>query len=165
MSWIYLHRYRERISSVSGPRAPRWHSRFLFGQTAGSLYSSEEAEGIMVLDFLPIGAVPVNKSHVIWSITSTVTTNRDRAMPMGCRSRLYRLISKRRIRGKTETFIEKTGIRLVLDDPGGKVLGQLGGKALPYIVILKSIRGSSNTRWRIPHGNSLWRLTIRGSMK
>ena len=44
--------------------------------------SSEEAEGIMVLDFLPIGAVPINKSHVIWNITSTVTTNRDRAMPI-----------------------------------------------------------------------------------
>ena len=55
---------------------------------------------------------------------------------------------------KTKAFIEKAGARFVLDDRGGKVLEQLGGKALPYIVVLKRDRESSGSSWQVVSKNN-----------
>ena len=55
---------------------------------------------------------------------------------------------------KTKAFIEKAGARYVLDDPGGKVLEELGGQALPYIVILRSSRNGSGIRWDLAYQSS-----------
>ena len=55
----------------------------------------------------------------------------------------------------TAEFIERAGIETAVDDPGGTVLQQLGGNALPFIVILDGHRSSAGEfNWRIAYRHS-----------
>ena len=47
--------------------------------------------------------------------------------------------------GKTQAFIRRTGLKDVLDDPGGEVFLRYGGGALPFVVIIDGTGGATGT--------------------
>src|SRR6185503_10816311 len=56
---------------------------------------------------------------------------------------------------RTREFMARAGIRRAYDDPEGKLLEQLGGEGLPFIVILDGHRSTTNHfEWQIVHHQS-----------
>jgi len=126
---------------------PQWS-----GEVAFDL--SDQSEGILVLDFFAYWCGPcLQASRDLEHNVNRYYESRDgnaHGMPV----RVISINVEGKHPEKTEAFLDKAGARYVLDDPGGKILEELGGQALPYIVILKSSRNDSGVQWELAYQSS-----------
>ncbi|MCZ6671475.1 MAG: TlpA disulfide reductase family protein [Verrucomicrobia bacterium] len=115
---------------------------------------SEQEEGILVLDFFAYWCIPCLQTSLDLEQNINRYFESREGNAHGLSVRVLSINVEANGSEKTEAFIKKAGIRLALNDPGGKVLELAGGKALPHIVILKGDQSPGGTRWEIVYKNS-----------
>lgn len=115
---------------------------------------SQQPPAIIILDFFAYWCVPCIKTskeleHVIFQHYQNQQGN-----PAGIPVRVISINVESRMPQKIKAFIEKTGARFVLDDPSGKLLKKLDGKAMPHVVVLQGHIQDDHTVWEIVYQNS-----------
>ena len=116
-------------------------------ESSGSFTLSEQAAGIIILDFFAYWCIPClptsqDLEHNISNFYLSKNGN-----PQGLPVQVLSINVEAKQRQRTADFIKKSGASLVLDDPSGVILARLGGLALPYLVVLKGEAHETGTRW------------------
>lgn len=108
---------------------------------------AEQVEGIFILDFFAYWCTPCLQTSK--ELEQDIQNHYDSqgGNPQGLPVNVLSINVESKSRNRTDEFINKAGMRLVLDDSGGKLLAELGGKALPFIVILKGRKEDEGMIW------------------
>lgn len=115
----------------------------------------EAADAIIVLDFFAYWCAPCLQASrdLERNIDRYYETRQGNAY--GLPVKVVSINIDRDFPAKTDTFIEESGVRLVLDDPGGSLLAKLGGKALPFFAIItKRDNEDSTSAWEVLYRRS-----------
>ncbi len=98
---------------------------------------NDQSDSIIVLDFFAYWCVPcLQASRDLESNVDRYYESRQ-GNASGLPVKVVSINIERSFPEKTDAFIRNSGARFVLDDPGGEILAQLGGKALPFFAIIK----------------------------
>ncbi len=120
--------------------------------TEGTFNPEDSPNTIFVLDFFAFWCVPCLLA------SQDIEANIDRYYQSsggnsnGLPVKVVSVNIEKSVPKRTEAFIEKSGARFVVDDTQGELLKMLGGKALPFIAVIK--KSESNGRFDVLYRNS-----------
>lgn len=111
---------------------------------AGEVRRSEFAGRIVVLDFFAYWCSPCQKASAEIEAGIRAHYAATSGNPQGVPVEVLSVNVESGQRGKTEAFIRKHRLHRVVHDEGGRVLEDMGGRNLPYVVVIDGTRASSD---------------------
>lgn len=107
-------------------------------------------EGIVLLDFFAYWCVPCRKVSTELEEHVQKYYAAKNGNPSGKPVQVLSLNIEQSRAAKTRQYINQTGASLVLDDVGGEVYKALGGRGIPYVIVL----AKNSARWDVIYSHA-----------